>query len=154
MLADLEALYRERFHTYLRVAEGITGELELGLDAVQDGFANAIRHRVDFRGEANLSTWVWRCVVNAAMASRRPRETELGEVKDPTEDRSEGPESDIRTLIAALPDRQRATVFLRYYADLDYRSIADALGVEIGTVGATLARAHESLRRDLKEVRR
>ena len=43
--------------------------------------------------------------------------------------------------------------FLRYYADLDYRSIAEVLGVEVGTVSATLSSAHTALRRALQEVR-
>lgn len=51
-----------------------------------------------------------------------------------------------RALIAALPERQRLAVFLRYYAGLDYRAIAEVMEIEIGTVSATLASAHQSLR--------
>jgi RNA polymerase sigma factor (sigma-70 family) len=54
--------------------------------------------------------------------------------------------------VASLPERQRLTVYLRYYADLDYRAIADVLDVEVGTVSATLSAAHRSLRRNLEEV--
>jgi DNA-directed RNA polymerase specialized sigma24 family protein len=43
-------------------------------------------------------------------------------------------------------------VFLRYYADLDYAAIAEALGVSTGTVAATLNQAHTTLRTRL-EVR-
>jgi RNA polymerase sigma factor (sigma-70 family) len=46
-----------------------------------------------------------------------------------------------------LPERQRVAVFLRYWADLDYRAIAEVLEVEVGTVSATLSAAHQSLRR-------
>jgi RNA polymerase sigma factor (sigma-70 family) len=53
--------------------------------------------------------------------------------------------------VAALPDRQRLAVFLRYYADLDYAAIATALGVERGTVSATLSAAHHNLSSKLKE---
>jgi DNA-directed RNA polymerase specialized sigma24 family protein len=42
--------------------------------------------------------------------------------------------------------RQRLALFLRYYADLDYASIAAALGVAEGTVGTTLNAAHAALR--------
>jgi RNA polymerase sigma factor (sigma-70 family) len=52
---------------------------------------------------------------------------------------------------SALPERQRLVVFLRYFADLDYRSIATALDVEVGTVSATLATAHAALRRSYEE---
>jgi RNA polymerase sigma factor (sigma-70 family) len=53
-----------------------------------------------------------------------------------------------------LPERQRLVLFLRYYADLGYSAIAEALGISPGTVASTLNAAHESLRRNLEEVRR
>jgi DNA-directed RNA polymerase specialized sigma24 family protein len=43
-------------------------------------------------------------------------------------------------------------VFLRYYADLDYRTIAEVLEVELGTVSAALSAAHAALRRSIREV--
>jgi RNA polymerase sigma factor (sigma-70 family) len=61
-------------------------------------------------------------------------------------------QADVRLWVAALPERQRLAVFLRYYADLDYRAIAQVLGVEVGTVSATLSAAHQALRRSLQEV--
>jgi RNA polymerase sigma factor (sigma-70 family) len=54
--------------------------------------------------------------------------------------------------VASLPERQRLAVYLRYFADLDYRSIATALDVEVGTVSATLATAHAALRRSYEEA--
>ena len=48
-------------------------------------------------------------------------------------------------LIATLPERQRLVVFLRYYADLDYRTIADALEIEVGSVSATLVARKRSV---------
>jgi RNA polymerase sigma factor (sigma-70 family) len=53
-----------------------------------------------------------------------------------------------------LPERQRLALFLRYYADLDYRTIADTLGIRPGTVAATLNAAHATLRSTLSEVPR
>ena len=52
-----------------------------------------------------------------------------------------------------LPERQRLAVFLRYYADLDYAAIGEALGIRTGTVAATLNAAHVALRARLEEVR-
>ena len=43
-------------------------------------------------------------------------------------------------------------LFLRYYADLDYRGIARILGVRTGTVSASLHAAHDTLRQALSEV--
>jgi DNA-directed RNA polymerase specialized sigma24 family protein len=50
---------------------------------------------------------------------------------------------------------QRLSIFLHYYADLDYTTIGHALGISAGTVGATLTAARERLRGALtKEVSR
>jgi RNA polymerase sigma factor (sigma-70 family) len=51
--------------------------------------------------------------------------------------------------LAALPERQRTVVFLRYFADLGYRTIAETLDVEVGTVSATLHAAHTVCARQL-----
>ena len=59
----------------------------------------------------------------------------------------------MRAALAALPERQRLALFLRYYADLDYAGIAEALGISRGTVSATLHAAHATLQTQLSEVR-
>ena len=65
------------------------------------------------------------------------------------------PEIDeLRTAVAALPERQRLAVFLRHYADLDYAAIAETLEIAPGTVGATLSAAYASLRTSLEEADR
>lgn len=48
--------------------------------------------------------------------------------------------------LAALPARRRAVVVLRFYEDLGEAEIAAALGVSVGTVKSTLARALGQLR--------
>jgi RNA polymerase sigma factor (sigma-70 family) len=149
-LHELEGLYRARHAHFVRVARAITGDPERAHEAVQDAFADAIRSRRTFRGEAPLEAWVWRAVVNAARkALRRP----LVEVGAATDELAPPPAlRELAPTVAALPERQRLVVFLRYYADLDYRTIAAALDVEVGTVSATLAAAHRAVRERLEEV--
>jgi len=87
-LAGIEELYRARFPYFVQVARAIVGDRERALEAVQEGFANAIRGRASFRGEGSLEAWVWRAVVNAARkATRRP----LVEVGEETEEAYEAP---------------------------------------------------------------
>jgi RNA polymerase sigma factor (sigma-70 family) len=155
---DLEALYRARYGAFLRVATAIAGSETGGADAVQDGFIRAITSRSAFRGDGALEAWVWRIVVNAARATRRQGEsvtTTAGSI-DPGErawsGRDDGDPRGVHTRLAALPERARMIVFLRYFADLDYRSIANALDIEVGTVSATLHAAHAALRRSLTEA--
>lgn len=151
-MAEIERLYRTDYHRFVAVARGIVGTSEAARDAVQEGFAGTIRARRAFRGDGPIEAWVWRAVVNAALKQRRPRLTEVGMTEEreaPAPDRV----AELAPLLAALPERQRLVVFLRYHADLDYRSIAEALEIEVGTVSATLSAAHRTIRRALSEVR-
>jgi DNA-directed RNA polymerase specialized sigma24 family protein len=148
-LDALEEVYRARFAAFVRVATAVTGEEALGADAVHDAFVQAVRHRRSFRGEGSLEAWVWRLVVNAAKKRvQRPHLLEL----EPVALSENGAGDPVRVAVAALPERQRLTLFLRYYADLDYEAIAATLGVSPGTVGATLNAAHSALRSTLREA--
>jgi RNA polymerase sigma-70 factor (ECF subfamily) len=148
----IEDLYRLHHRELLRVATAIAGSVELGEDAVQEGLARALAGRSSFRASGTLEAWLWKVVVNAArnLATRNPR------VGDATED--DGPAAGhdpeagaVREHLARLPERQRLVLFLRYYADLDYATIARALGIRRGTVSATLNQAHAALRPLLAE---
>jgi RNA polymerase sigma factor (sigma-70 family) len=159
--ASVEAigtLYQQRFHAFLRVAEAIVGDPELARDVVQEAFARAIRCRFDYRGEGTLDGWVWQTVVNAARNARRDRPPEHLPLQDVAGETASmngrARDSQVGALVAALPERQRLVLFLRYYADLDYLGIAEALAIEPGTVGATLSHAHAAMRRALEEVPR
>lgn len=155
-LNEIEMLYRNRFQHFLRVALAITRDYEQALDAVQEGFGDAIRSRRRYRGDAPLEAWVWRAVVNASRDARRVRRGDDAVADDQapaSNGHVPGASAELRAAIAALPERQRLMLFLRHYADLDYRSIAAALGVSGGTVSATLSQAHARLRLVLEEVR-
>jgi RNA polymerase sigma-70 factor, ECF subfamily len=133
----------------VRVAAAVLHDEDRAFEAVQEAFAAAVRARRSFRGDGPLEAWVWRMVVNEARKARRitPAPSDL-----PTPESVTEAGSPVREAIARLPERQRLVLFLRYYADLDYRSIADALDIRPGTVGAALNAAHASLRRMLQEV--
>jgi RNA polymerase sigma-70 factor (ECF subfamily) len=152
MIAELEELYRAHRPDFCRVAAAIAGDRALGEDAVQDAFAKAVRKRRSYRGGGSLEAWVWRIVVNAARDARRRQPL----LSDPREPRAAGANGHGHWVpLELLTERQREVLFLHYYADLDYATISDALGISPGTVGATLSTARGVLRRALThEVRR
>jgi RNA polymerase sigma-70 factor (ECF subfamily) len=151
---ELEVLYRSRYRHFVRVATAIVGSDERAIDVVQEAFATALRRRRAFRGEGPLEAWLWRIVVNtsrreAARPVPQPLPDEHAATASPN-----GSAASIRDAVAALPERQRHALFLRYYADLDYAAIAQALEIQPGTVAATLNAAHNKLRTLLQEAHR
>ncbi len=157
-LEEIEAVYRQRLPEFRRVAAAMLGDREAARDAVQEGFAIAVRKRRSFRGDGQLEGWLWRIVVNAVHEHARRRADVLdsdsiarasGNGSLPDE-----PNARLRAALALLPERQRLALFLRYYADLDYRAIAETLGIAVGTVGVTLSNGHAKLRELLDEVAR
>jgi RNA polymerase sigma-70 factor (ECF subfamily) len=147
---EIESLYRAKFAQFERVARAITGDRESALEAVQEGFVDALRRSSQWAGSGPLEGWVWRCVVNRARkARRRPL---LEPPADELRTDGDHDHSELVVRLAALPERQRLVVFLRYFADLEYRDIAEALQIETGTVSATLHAAHTSLRTGYQEA--
>lgn len=158
-LEEIELLYRRRLADFLRVAAMICGDGELARDAVHDAFVGAVRGRKSHRGDGTVEAWLWRAVVNSARKHRRrPLSTGLPELADSHQPSSNGhhridADDGFRLAVASLPERQRLVLFLRYYADLDHRSIGETLGIRPGTVAATLNAAHRALRGVLEEAR-
>jgi RNA polymerase sigma-70 factor (ECF subfamily) len=157
-VAEIEAVYRARLEVFVRVCLALLGDRELAIDAVQEGFAATIRNRAAFRGEGTVEGWVWGAVVNAAKNHRRARSGREAHAAEGGPERLASrparvevfeTRGAVRDEVAVLPERQRLALFLRYYADLDYREIAAVLDVSVGTVGSTLHAAHTTLRRAL-----
>ena len=146
----LEDLYRSRYASFQRGLAPIVG-LEPARDVVQEAFARAFRERRKYRGEGTLEAWVWRIAFRVALGSRRgPRDLDLDAVAEVGHLREER-DPELAAAIGALPPRRRLIVFLRYYADLPYRDIAEVLGISEGTVAASLAQARAALLESLVE---
>ena len=154
-LEEIETVYRTQLPGLRRLAAAVSGSREAAFDLVQEAFVRAVRERGSFRREGSLEAWLCRIVVNAARNHRRAARThaqlpsDLG--RGDNGSRPDEP-SRVAAAVAALPERQRLALFLRYYADLDYQTIAATLGISSGTVGATLHAAREALLRLLAET--
>lgn len=140
-------MYRDRYAPFRRAVAAVVGE-ERAHDAVQEGFARALTRRKQFRG-GSLEAWVWRIVVRQVInLRRRPLEQLEAELAVDLVAADRDPE--LVAAIRRLPPRRRLIVFLRYFGDLSYEAIGELCGISAGTVGATLAQAHEELRRELQ----
>lgn len=151
-MRDIERVYRRRGADFFRFAQARTSDSELAMDAVQEGFARAIRARRSYAGTGALEAWIARCVLTAAVdALQTPVADALAE-ESISASATDSPDADVKAAIRDLPPRQRDALFLRHYLDLDYISIAGLLNIEVGTVSATLHAARDNLTRTLVEV--
>jgi RNA polymerase sigma-70 factor (ECF subfamily) len=130
-------------------------------DLAQDAFVRAWRGLKNFKGEAALSTWLYRIAVNVCL-NRISAKTLATEALDSTANiadvRIEGaPHAMIREeravavrkAIASLPKKQRATLILRAYHDMSHQQIADVLGNSVGAVKANFFHALANLKKIL-----
>ena len=153
-LAAIEGIYRSQLPEFRRAAAAITGDRELACDAVQDAFARVVRRRAGFRGEGSLNEWIWRIVINTTLSqtrARRPTRPLAGDPSTSDNGHTDAATERVRSALVQLPEGQRLILFLHYYADLDYATIAEAIGISPGTVGAALHRARANMRRRLEE---
>jgi RNA polymerase sigma factor (sigma-70 family) len=154
LVAAIEQAYRDNYPRFLRLAVAMLCDLDRGRDAVQEAFARALRSRGDLHRLENLQAWLWRTLVNVCRAEQRHPLARLEELGDLEQNGHAEDWPEVRAAIAALPERQRLVLFLRHYADLDYRNIAEVVGIERGTVAATLHAAHQKVRDAITEVKR
>src|ERR1044071_6073682 len=133
-LWEIEQIYRSCLPELCRVAAAISGSRQAAPDLVQEAFVRAVRRIDSFRGEGPLEGWLWRIVVNVARNGRR--RSPMAALPEDLPMEAAPPASEHGELVAAisqLSERQRLVLFLRYYADLDYATITEALSISSGT---------------------
>ncbi len=130
-------------------------------DALQDALVSAFRHGASYRGDAAVSTWLHRIVVNACLdrvRRRRARPTvPIGEHEPPEPgDPNAGTEArlDVHAALSRLPEHQRLALVLVDLEDLPVTEAARLLGVAEGTVKSRCARGRAALAVHLDPDRR
>ena len=140
------------------------GDRAVASDVTQQVFLKLMTSIGQFRGDAAFSTWLYRLVVNACLdvARRRASDAAVAE-RAPQEAFAETSSQEeayarrqlatsVRAAIATLPEKFRVAVLLRYFDDLSYEQMAEALGCSMGTVASRLSRGHKMLAERLEHV--
>lgn len=143
-------IFRRHKDRMWAVAVRTCGDSEMAADALQDAFLAAYRRAGSFRGEAAVTTWLHRIVVNACLDRlRRRRPTApLPEVEFP--DRHDDHAAtvtrlDVRAALAKLPEGQRLALVLVDMQQLSVAETAEILGVAEGTVKSRCSRARAAM---------
>jgi len=164
-----EALVRANSSRLLTVARRILGNDEDARDTLQEAFISAFKALPRFAGQARLSTWLHRIVVNTALMKlrsrkRKPEESidallpgykddghqaiepvEWADGADVALERAET-RAFVRAQIDNLPDNYRTVLLLRDIEEMSTPEAADALGITENAVKIRLHRARQALR--------
>ena len=127
-------------------------------DLAQDVFLRVHKGLPYFRGEARLSTWIYRIVANVCVQPpARLRAVSLDDdrtrVQPAAADRQFGDlelRDRLEKAIARLPANYRLLVAAHYLNGMQYEDLAEALALPLGTVKTQLHRAKQQLRRTLE----
>ncbi len=167
-----DALYRDHVDLMYRYARRLCGETEAAKDLVQETFLNAYRGFKNFRGDAQVSTWLYTIASRACLRMRRrrkgapERELSLDEFI-PTSDGEfrlqipvEGlsPEDALQnkqlrealdTAIGKLPKKYKMALVLRDMEGLSAKEVGTVMGLNERAVKSRLHRARLFVRREL-----
>ena len=151
--AAFEDFYRREHPRVLASMTLVAGALEPAQEATDEAFARAWDRWERVSEMAAAGGWVYRVALNVVRRRARRARLEQALLLRRVEPESVPPSAEeVWQLVAALPERQRVAVVLRYVGDLPEREVAVAMGVARGTVAATLASARARLRTMLDEA--
>jgi len=158
--------YQDRlFHTVYRMVENA----EDAQDIVQEAFLNAYQSLDGFKGDSLFFTWLYRIAVNTAISMKRKQRVVLSidgtrsgeqgiEPLDPSELSRPGhaleqaeQERRIQQALSRLSPEHRAVLVMKDMEGQKYETLADVLGVPIGTIRSRLHRARLELRQLLEQ---
>ena len=153
---DAEAfgeIYRRHRDRMWAVAVGVCGDRELAAEAVQDAFVSAFRRAGSYRGDAAVTTWLHRIVVNACIdLTRRVRPTseltdEVVAAAPPAPDATGrvDPRLAVHEAMRRLPDEQRVALVLVDMHGVPVAEAAQVLDIPTGTVKSRCSRGREAL---------
>lgn len=148
-----------RYQDYVyNVCLGILGNADDARDCAQETFVRVHRKAHEFRGQAAVSTWLYRIAVNVCMGllRQKPRtraasleEEHLRELPAPADMPERGLEQEaeersVREILRELPSDYRLALVLRYFQNLSYEEMSQALGWSLPKVKVKLHRARRA----------
>ncbi|MBI3751951.1 MAG: sigma-70 family RNA polymerase sigma factor [Chloroflexi bacterium] len=160
----IDQAYRDHAPDVYRVAFGVLRDPDDALDATHDAFARAWERWEQYDSQRPLQAWLHGIVVHVALDQLRRRrvrrlavpiigghavaEVGIARTVDPATDVVR--RRVIDEALDSLRPQARAVLVLRHYYGYDYAQIGAYLGLNSGTVGSILSRAHAELRTRLQ----
>lgn len=149
----MEMLYHQFKRRVFGMAHRIVGASDAE-EVAQEVFVRIFRALVNFRGDSQLSTWIYRLTVNAALShlAKRGRRHEVGDdglgdlPAPPATERDPGLAARIEVALAQLPAGYRAILVLHDVEGLSHEECAAILECRVGTCKSQLHKARARMR--------
>jgi RNA polymerase sigma-70 factor, ECF subfamily len=156
-----ERAFAELVDRYKDLVHGLVWRLaadrSMTEDLAQEVFLKIHRGLPYFRGEARLSTWIYRIVANVCSQARSHPRREVPLDRGPDRPAIEPAAPDaafadfelrdrLEKAIAGLPEQYRFLIAAHHLRGVQYEALAEALGVPLGTIKTHLHRAKRRLR--------
>ena len=153
-----EMIIRTHSRALFAIAYGILQNREEAEDAVQDALIKAWKSRWRVRDPAKFPAWLAMIARYRArdMVKRRRNVPLSDAMTESLEQQSEGVvtatslDRHVHSALAALPELHRSAITLRYFEEMDYKSIENLLGLSNGSLRGILGRALASMRKQLR----
>jgi RNA polymerase sigma-70 factor (ECF subfamily) len=151
---DFEQLVDEHQSMIFSLALRMTGDRGLAEEIAQDVFLEFDRNMAKIESAQHATHWLRRVTMSRstdALRRRRVRGMDFAVEMDdnyaaPVEERTSPLGGRLESLLATLPEAQRAALILRYQEDLTPEEIAATLGAPVATVKSQLQRGLKLLR--------
>jgi RNA polymerase sigma-70 factor (sigma-E family) len=151
---EFEEYASARGQDLVRLGFTVSGDYQRAEDLAQIALMQAFRTWRRVRRADDPHNYVRRILINSYLSMTRRRSfSEAPAAELDTDSTVPDPATgivnsdDLWRALATLSARERVVLVLRYYQDMDDRTIADVLGIKPSTVRATASRALASLRR-------
>lgn len=143
---DLIRLYSEPLYRQIRRTVQSHEDAD---DILQNTFMKAWQNIENFRGDARLSTWLYKIAINESLTflekERRRRGISLDDEESNmvalihADTNIDGDELalKLREAVARLPEKQRLVFNMRYYDDMKYEQISEIMGTSVGALKAS-----------------
>ena len=154
-------LYQERIYWHIR---RMVVTHDNANDVMQNTFIKAWRHIDKYRGDAKLSTWLFRIATNESIDYLNEMKRQAGLFSDddslflqeslacdPYFDGDEL-QKELQKAILTLPDKQRLVFNMRYFEEMKYEKMADILGQTVGGLKASYHLAQKKIKEYFKAI--
>ena len=150
-----EMIIRTHSRTLFAIAYGILQNREEAEDVVQESLIKAWKMRWRVRDPEKFPGWLSMIARHRAhdvfRKRRSARITHDGlETSDANTPDTTAIDQQLHSALASLPELHRAALILRYFEEMDYRTIENMLGLTNGALRGILGRSLASLRKQLR----